>query len=288
MTLASSARTRRRLTIRRRGMLPGFNLSLAIVTFYLSALVLIPIAVLTWRASAMPAAELWAAVSGPRARAAFALSLGAAGTAALVNALFGFIVAWVLVRYEFPGRSLLDTLVDLPFALPTAVAGIALTAIWAESGWVGRHLSAAGIQVAYTPIGVTVALIFVGLPFVVRTVEPVLRELDPVLEEAAAVLGASRLRTFLQVILPATAPALGTGFSLAFARALGEYGSVVFISGNMPLRTEIVPLLIVTRLEQFDYAGAIGIAAVMLLVSFVLLLLGNLLQAQRRRRHEGA
>ncbi len=268
-------------------MLPGFGLSLGVVVTYLGLLVLLPIAVLAWRASTLRWDELLAVVTGPRARAAFALSLGASAAAASVNVVFGFIVAWVLVRYRFWGHAAVDALVDLPFALPTAVAGIALTAIWAETGWLGRHFAAHEIQIAYTPIGVTLALVFVGLPFIVRTVEPVLRELDPSIEEAAAVLGASRLRTFIAVILPTVWPALLTGFSLAFARALGEYGSVVFISGNMPMRTEIVPLLIVTRLEQFDYAGATGIAAVMLALSFALLLVINTAQARLRQHREG-
>jgi sulfate transport system permease protein len=270
--------------LRRRGVLPGFGLSLGIVLTYLGLVVLLPLAVLAWRASSLSGAQLLAAVSGPRTRAAFSLSLGASAWAASINVVFGFVVAWVLARYKFPGRALLDALVDLPFALPTAVAGIALTAIWSDTGWAGRTFAALGIPVAYTPLGVTVALVFVGLPFVIRTVEPVLYEIDPAVEEAAAVLGASRLRTFATIILPTVAPALLTGFSLAFARALGEYGSVIFISGNMPLRTEIVPLLIVTRLEQFDYPSAIAIAIVMIAISFVVLLLVNVLQGSMRRR----
>ena len=272
---------------RRRGVVPGFGLSAGITLTYLGLLVLLPLAVLAYKASGLTSAQLLAAVASPRARAAFRVSFTTAIAAAAVNVVFGFLVAWVLARYRFFGRALLDALVDLPFALPTAVAGIALTAIWGPTGWIGRFLTPHGIKVAYSPLGITVALVFVGLPFVVRTVEPVLHELDPQLEEAAAVLGASRMKTFTSVILPTVTPALLTGFTLAFARALGEYGSVVFISGNMPLKTEIVPLLIVTRLEQFDYAGATAVAAVMLAASFTTLLLINMLQARGRRRREG-
>jgi len=276
-----------RLRLRRRGALPGFALSLGVTIAYLSLLLLLPLAALVWRATSISTAELLSSLTGARARAAFALSFATSAAAASINVVFGFAVAWVLARYRFWGRSIIDTLVDLPFALPTAVAGIALTAIWAETGWLGSHLAARGIPVAYTPIGITLALVFVGLPFVVRTVEPVLQELDPQVEEAAAVLGAGRLRAFFTVVLPVVAPSLLTGFSLAFARALGEYGSVVFISGNMPLRTEIVPLLIVTRLEQFDYAGATAISVVMLASSFMVLLGVNLLQSRWRQLREG-
>ena len=268
----------------RRGPLPGFGLSLGITVAWLGLLVLFPLAVLVWKSASLSGAAFLAAVTGPRARAAYALSFGASLCAASINAVFGFVVAWVLARYRFPGRALVDALVDLPFALPTAVAGIALTAIYADTGWIGSRLAAHGIEVAFTPLGVTIALTFVGLPFVVRTVEPVLLELDPQIEEAAAVLGATRLRTFFSVILPTVRPALVTGFALAFARALGEYGSVVFISGNTPLKTEIIPLLIVTKLEQFDYAGATAIAVVMLAASFSLLLVVNELQAQAKQR----
>jgi sulfate transport system permease protein len=272
--------------LRRAGVLPGFSLSFGFVVLYVGVLVLLPLAALAWKALSLSRADFLAAVTGPRALAAFRLSFSASAAAAAINTVFGFVVAWVLARYRFFGCALVDALVDLPFALPTAVAGIALTAIWSD-GWVGRLLAAHGVQAAYSPLGITIALVFVGLPFVVRTVEPVLHELDPQIEEAAAVLGASRLRTFFSVILPTVAPAMLTGFSLAFARALGEYGSVVFISGNMPLRTEIVPLLIVTRLEQFDYAGATGIAVVMLAASFAILLGVNLLHARILRRRVG-
>src|SRR5581483_1999168 len=227
-------------------------------------------------------------VTAPRAVASYRLSLGASLIAALINAIFGFLVAWVLVRYRFPGRRIVDGLVDLPFALPTAVGGIALTAIYSGKGWVGRLIEPLGIKAAYAPLGIVIALIFVGLPFVVRTVQPVLEDLDPAFEEAAATLGANRRQIFTRIILPTAFPPLLTGFALAFARALGEYGSVVFISGNMPMRTEITPLLIMTKLEQFDYAGATAIAGVMLVVSFVLLLLINLLQGWSRNDRRAA
>jgi sulfate transport system permease protein len=267
-----------------RGALPGFRLTLGITLVYLCVLVLLPLGALILRASDLSWVAFVKAVTGPRAMAAYRLSFGASLVAALLNVVFGLVVAWVLARYRFLGHALLDAIVDVPFALPTAVAGIALTAIYAEAGWIGRFLEPLGVQVAYARLGVVVALVFVGLPFVIRTVEPVLKDLDPHLEEAAAVMGASRLRTFARVIWPSIAPAALTGFALAFARALGEYGSVVFISGNMPLRTEIVPLLIVTKLEQYDYAGATAIAVVMLGASFSILLVINLLQARGRRR----
>lgn len=231
-------------------------------------------------------AEFKAIVTAPRVLASFSLSIGASGGAALLNAVFGLLVAWVLVRYDFPGRRILDALIDLPFAMPTAVAGIALTTIYAGNGLIGRHLEPLGIKVAFTPLGIVVALTFIGLPFVVRSVQPVLMELDRETEEAAAGLGANRWQTFYRVILPALLPSWLTGFALAFARALGEYGSVVFISGNMPLRTEIAPLLIVTKLEQYDYAGATAIAAVMLVIAFLILFLINLIQAWNRKRYE--
>jgi sulfate transport system permease protein len=245
--------------------------------------VLIPLAALGWKSATLGGSAFVNAVASPRALAAYRLSFGAAGVAAAVNVVFGLVVAWVLARYQFPGRQLVDALVDLPFALPTAVAGIALTTIYAENGWLGRVLEPHGIKIAFARPGVVVAMIFVGLPFVVRTVQPVLLDLDVHMEEAAATLGASRLMTLRRVILPAVAPAASTGFALAFARAVGEYGSIVFISGNMPGKTEIVPLLIVTKLEQFDYAGATAIALVMLLASFALLFVINALQARNRR-----
>jgi sulfate transport system permease protein len=270
-----------------RGPLPGFGLSLGVTLTYLALIVLIPLAGLAFKSATLGAGELWQAVSAPRALAAYRLSFGASFIAGAVNAVFGLILAWVLTRYRLPAKGLLDAMVDLPFALPTAVAGIALTALFAEAGWIGRWLEPHGIKVAFARSGVAVAMIFVGLPFVVRTVQPVLMDIDPNMEEVAATLGASRLYTLRRVILPAVLPALLTGFALAFARALGEYGSIVFISGNMPMKTEIVPLLIVTKLEQYDYAGATAIALVMLLSSFVLLLIINTLQGWMTRRSGG-
>lgn len=263
---------------RRHGILPGFGPTLGFSMLYLSLVVLLPLSALFLRATGSGWQQIWATVTDPRVLAAYRLSFLASLTAAGVNAVFGLLVAWVLVRYDFPGKSLVDGLVDLPFALPTAVGGIALTTVYAGNGWIGRILAAAGIRAAFTPLGIVIALTFIGLPFVVRTVQPVLQDLDAELEEAALTLGANSAQTFLRVILPAAAPAVLTGFALALARALGEYGSVVFISGNMPMKTEIAPLLIMTKLEQFDYAGATAIAAVMLAASFVLLLGVNLLQ----------
>jgi sulfate/thiosulfate transport system permease protein len=272
----------------RRSVLPGFGITLGFTIVYLSLLVLIPLAGLFWKSASLTGAEFLAAVGSPRALAAYRLSFGAAFAAAAVNACFGLIVAWVLVRYRFAGRGVLDALVDLPFALPTAVAGITLTALLAKNGWIGGLLKPLGIRVAYTPLGVTVALVFIGIPFVVRTVQPVLQDLEPELEEAAASLGAGRFDTFRRVLFPSLWPALATGFALAFARAVGEYGSVVFISGNMPMKTEIAPLVIVTELEQWNYAGATAIAAVLLVVSFALLLGINALQRLGARRLAGA
>jgi sulfate/thiosulfate transport system permease protein len=266
-----------------RGSLPGFGLSMGLTLASLSLVVLIPLAGLVWKSAGLSGHELVAAVFSPRARAAYALSFGASFIAAAVNVVFGLVIAWVLARYRFPGRQIVDAMVDLPFALPTAVAGIALTTLYAENGWLGRFLEPHGFKVAFAPAGIAVAMIFVGLPFVVRTVQPVLLDLDAHMEEAAATLGASRLHTLRVVILPAVLPAASTGFALAFARAVGEYGSIVFISGNMPLKTEIVPLLIVTKLEQFDYAGATAIALVMLLASFGLLFIINALQSRVHR-----
>jgi sulfate transport system permease protein len=269
---------------RRRGVLPGYTPALTFTLVYLGLLVGLPLLALALKASQTTGREFLAAVSGPRALAAYRLSFGASLGAATVNAGGGLLVAWVLARYDFRAKALLDAVVDLPFALPTAVAGIALTSVYSQNGWIGRFLEARGIQVAFAPLGVGLALTFVGFPFVVRSVQPVLLDLDPRMEEAAAVLGAGRVRTFATVIFPALLPALLTGFTLAFARALGEYGSVVFISGNMPLRTEIVPLLIMTKLEQYDYAGATSIAVVMLAASFLLLVATHLLQARLHRR----
>lgn len=267
-------------------ILPGFGLTMGFTVLYLSLIVLIPLSATFVKAAGMTGHEFWNAVTGPRCLAAYRLSFGMSLAAALTNALFGCIVAWVLTRYTFPGRRFIDALVDLPFALPTAVAGIALTAVYARNGWIGHWLEPLGIQVAFTPLGVLVAMIFIGLPFVVRTMQPVIEDLDREVEEAAASLGATRGQTFARILLPSLLPPLLTGTSMAFARALGEYGSIIFISGNMPLRTEVVPLLIVTKLEQYDYAGAMAIAVVMLVASFVLLLLINQLQAWSSR-HAG-
>jgi len=272
------------ISVRRQSVLPGFHLALGFTLLYLSLIVLIPLSATLAKTLTMSWEAFWAAVSAPRVLASYRLSFGAALIAAAINTFFGLIVAWVLVRYRFPGKKLIDALVDLPFALPTAVAGIALTAIYAKNGWIGSVLEPLGVKVAFTPLGVLVALVFIGLPFVVRTVQPVLEDLEPELEEAAATLGASRWQTFGRVIFPAVLPALTTGFALAFARAVGEYGSVIFIAGNMPMVSEITPLLIITKLEQYDYAGATALAVVMLAASFLLLLLINYLQ-WRSRRH---
>lgn len=269
----------------KRGVLPGFHLSLGYTIFYLSLIVLIPLASLAIRSAQLDAHAFWATVTSPRVLASFRLTFGAAFAAAVVNSVFGVVVAWVLVRYSFPGKRLLDALVDLPFALPTAVAGITLTSVFASDGWIGALVAPLGIHVAYTPLGIVTALTFIGVPFVVRTVQPVLADLELEVEEAASSLGASRLQTLHRVIAPALVPALLTGFALSFARGVGEYGSVVFIAGNMPMKTEILPLLIVTKLEQYDYAGATALAVMMLAASFVFLLATNLLQ-WRARRHE--
>ncbi|MFY9820620.1 MAG: sulfate ABC transporter permease subunit CysT [Thermoanaerobaculia bacterium] len=264
--------------------LPGFGLALGFTLLYLGLMVMIPLSTVFLKTATMTWSAFWATVSGPRALAAYRLSLGAAFAGAAINAVFGLLVAWVLERYRFPGRRLIDAFVDLPFALPTAVAGIALATLYAKNGWVGRWLEPLGLRVAFTPLGVVVALTFIGLPFVVRTVQPVLADLDPEVEEAAASLGAGRWQTFRRVILPELAPAAITGFVLAFARALGEYGSVIFIAGNMPMRSEITPLLIMIKLEQYDYAGATAIAMVFLIASFTLLFLINFLAWRRNKR----
>ena len=265
-------------------VLPGFRLSLGFTIFYLALIVLIPLSALFLKTFTLTWSGFIDAVTSPRVMASYRLSFGASLIGAFLNVIFGGIVAWVLVRYRCPGKRMIDALVDLPFALPTAVAGIALTTLYSQNGWLGKLLVPLGIKVAFTPLGVLVALTFIGLPFVVRTVQPVLEEAERELEEAAASLGASRWQTFVRVIFPTILPALLTGFALAFARASGEYGSVVFIAGNMPMVSEITPLFIVTKLEQYDYAGATAIAMVMLLVSFVLLLTINLLQAWTRKR----
>lgn len=268
-------------------VLPGFNLTLGYTLLYLSLIVLIPLSALIFKTMSLSWAEFWDAVTAPRVMASYRLTFGASLIAATVNLFAGLLVAWVLVRYSFPGKKIVDALVDLPFALPTAVAGISLTALLAGNGWVGQFFEPYGIQLAFNPNGVVIALIFIGLPFVVRTVQPVLEDAEKELEEAATCLGATRWQTFSRVILPTILPALLTGFALAFARAVGEYGSVVFIAGNMPMISEITPLIIIGKLEQYDYAGATAVATVMLVISFLLLLLINGLQAWQRRRAVG-
>ena len=269
-------------------VLPGFNLSLGFTIFYLSLIVLIPLSAAFIKTSTLSLHEFWVAVASPRVIASYKLTFGASLIGASINAVFGLLTAWVLTRYTFPGKRIIDAMVDLPFALPTAVAGIALTAIYAPNGWIGSLLAPHGIKVAFTPIGVVIALTFIGLPFVVRTVQPVLEDLEAETEEAAASLGANRWQTFTKIIFPAIAPALLTGFSLAFARAIGEYGSVIFIAGNMPMVSEITPLIIITKLEQYDYAGATAVAVVMLIISFLLLLAINGLQWWSSRRNTSA
>jgi sulfate transport system permease protein len=261
--------------LRQHSVIPGFGLTLGYSVSYLSLVVLIPLVALAFKGAAQPWAQFSEAVFDPRTLAAWRLTFATAFLASLINALFGLIVAWTLVRYDFPGRRILDALIDVPFALPTAVSGIALTAIYAPNGWIGRWLQPLGIKAAFSPLGIVIALTFIGVPFVVRTLQPAVEDLDPAMEEAASLLGATRLTTLRRVILPALAPALSAGFITAFARALGEYGSVIFISGNMPMKTEIASLLIVTKLEQFDYSGAAAIALLMLVSSFILLFLAN-------------
>jgi sulfate transport system permease protein len=267
-----------------RRVLPGFNITLGYTILYLSLIVLIPLSALVFKTFTLTWDQFWAAVSSPRVLASYRLTFGASLIAALVNVVFGLLVAWVLVRYKFPGKKIVDALVDLPFALPTAVAGISLTALLAGNGWVGQFFEPYGIQLAFNPNGVVIALIFIGLPFVVRTVQPVLEDTEKELEEAATSLGATRWQIFRHVILPSIAPALLTGFAMAFARAIGEYGSVIFIAGNMPMVSEITPLIIIGKLEQYDYAGATAVATVLLLFSFILLLIINGLQAWQRKR----
>jgi len=267
-----------KLALKQYSVLPGFGLTLGYTLLYLSLIVVVPLWALMVRTASLPWEQFWTTVTDPRVLASYRLTFGASLVAASLNAVFGFVLAWTLVRYRFPGRKLLDALVDLPFALPTAVSGIALTAIFAKTGWIGQYLGPLGIKAAFSPLGVTIALTFIGLPFVVRTLQPALEELDAQAEEASASLGASRLQTFWRVIMPSVLPALLTGFALAFARALGEYGSVVFISGNMPLKTEITSLLVLTKLEQYDFAGASAIAMTMLTASFAILLAINVLQ----------
>ena len=269
---------------RKKRVLPGFGLSLGYTLAYLSLIVLVPLAAVFLKTTTLGLDQFWQVVTAPRVVASYRLSFGASLAAACINAVFGLMLAWALVRYSFPGKKLVDALVDLPFALPTAVAGIALTALYARNGWLGQYLEPWGIKVAFTPLGVLVALVFIGLPFVVRTVQPILEDLDTELEEAAASLGARRRQTFWLVVLPVIFPALLTGFALAFARAVGEYGSVIFIAGNLPMVSEITPLMIITKLEQYEYAGATAIATVMLVISFLLLLSINGLQAWTAKR----
>ena len=273
------------MSFRQPSVLPGFGLTFGFTTFFLSAMVLLPLAALVLAAASMTWSDFVHVVLSPRALGSFRLSFGASFLAAAINLVFGFIIAWTLVRYEFPGRAIIDALIDMPFALPTAVSGIALTTVFAQNGWIGRYLEPWGVKVAYTWLGVTLALTLISMPFAVRAVQPALLEVQRDLEEAAETLGAHRLYVFRRIILPTVLPALLTGFTLAFARALGEYGSVIFIAGNLPMKTEITPLLIVIHLEEFDYQGAAALGVVMLVISFVVLLAINLLQAWGRRRH---
>ena len=266
-------------------VIPGFGLTLGFAIAYLTLIILIPLAGLLWRSASLGSARFWQIATDERTLRALEISFGTALVAALVNVVFGTVVAWILVRYTFPGRRVIDAMVDLPFALPTAVAGIALTTLYAPNGWLGQILAPLGIKVAYTPLGIVIALVFVGLPFVVRTVQPIIEEIDKEVEEAAATLGASRWQTVSRVLLPGLAPAIVTGFALAFARGVGEYGSVIFIAGNLPYVSEIAPLLIVIRLEEYDYAAATAIAAIMLALSFLMLLVINLIQAWSRKRY---
>jgi len=283
-TLATPAAAPRPSTRATRRVLPGFHLTLGYTLFYLFLIVLIPLSALLFKTFSLTWVQFVEAVTSPRVMASYRLTFGASLIAAVVNVFAGLLVAWVLVRYEFPGKKIADALVDLPFALPTAVAGISLTALLAGNGWIGQYLEPLGIQLAFQPAGVVIALIFIGLPFVVRTVQPVLEDAEKELEEAAMCLGATRWQTFARVILPTIGPALLTGFAMAFARAVGEYGSVIFIAGNVPMVSEITPLIIIGKLEQYDYAGATAVATVMLVISFVLLLIINGLQAWQRRR----
>ncbi len=276
-----------KLTLKQPSVLPGFGLTLGYTVVYLSLVVLIPLSAVLLKTSTLTWSSFWAAVAEPRVVASYKLTFAASLVAACVNTVFGFVAAWSLSRYRFPMKRFFDALVDLPFALPTAVSGIALTAIYSKKGWIGRYLEPLGIHAAYTPLGIMIALTFIGLPFVIRTLQPAIADLDAGVEEAAATLGATRLQTFWRVIVPTLAPAILTGFSLSFARALGEYGSVIFIAGNMPMKTEITTLLITVKLDQYDYAGATAIATVMLAVSFSMLLLVNLLQWRTSHRYRG-
>ena len=275
-----------KLTLKKQSVLPGFSLSLGYTIFYLSLIVLIPLSAVVFKTASLSLPEFLETITAPRVVASYKLTFGASFFAALINSVFGFLTAWVLVRYPLPGKKVIDAFIDLPFALPTAVAGITLAAIYAPNGWLGRYLEPYGIKVAYTPLGVLVALTFIGLPFVVRTVQPILEDLEAELEEAAVCLGANRWQIFRRVIFPTLLPSILTGFALSFARAVGEYGSVIFIAGNMPMVSEITPLLIITKLEQYDYAGATAIASVMLAASFMLLFAINILQWWSRRYSE--
>ncbi len=283
MTISAAAATGWRF--RKPSVIPGFGLTFGFSLAYLALIILIPLSGLAWRSAELGWYDFWAIATDPRVVQSLKLSFGASLLAAAVNVVFGTIVAWVLVRYRFPGRRIVDAMVDLPFALPTAVAGIALTALYSPKGWIGALFAPLGVKIAYTPLGIVIALVFIGLPFVVRTVQPVMEEIDKEVEEAAATLGASRFQTIARVLLPGLAPAIITGFALAFARAVGEYGSVIFIAGNLPFKTEISPLLIVIKLEEYNYAGATAIAAIMLVISFVMLLVINLLQSWSRKRY---
>ncbi|MBQ4899595.1 sulfate ABC transporter permease subunit CysT [Paenibacillus sp. Marseille-P2973] len=267
----------------KRGVLPGFGLTMGYSVLYLSLVVLIPLSALLLNSTGLTWAKFWDVATDPRVLASYKISFLTAAAAGLIDTVLGLLLAWVLVRYDFPGKRLFDAMIDLPFALPTAVAGVSLTAIYSQNGWIGSLFEPLGIRLAFSPIGITLALMFIGIPFVVRTVQPVLQDLDAEVEEAAATLGASRFRTFRKVVLPELLPPLLTGFALAFSRGIGEYGSVVFISGNMPMKTEIAPLLIMSKLEQFDYAGATAVALLLLLISFVLMLLINSLQRRVRK-----
>ena len=283
--MTATAPAQRGWHFRRPSVIPGFGLTLGFTIAYLTLIILIPLSGVAWRTAELGWAEFWAIATDERTLKALEISFGTSLIAALVNVVFGVLVAWVLVRYRFPGRRIVDAAVDLPFALPTAVAGIALAAIYAPNGWVGQLLAPLGIKAAFTPLGIVIALVFIGLPFVVRTVQPVMEEIDREVEEAAATLGANRFQTITRVILPGLAPAMLTGFALAFARAVGEYGSVIFIAGNIPYVSEIAPLLIVIRLEEFNYAGATAVAAIMLIISFAMLFAINLIHAWSRRRY---
>ncbi|NLL05783.1 MAG: sulfate ABC transporter permease subunit CysT [Clostridiaceae bacterium] len=272
--------------IKQHSVIPGFGITMGFTFLYLTLLVLIPVSMVFFNSSSIGLVKFWEIASSERVLASLKISFGTSFLAALVNAIFGLLIAWVLERYTFPCKKIVDGLIDLPFALPTAVAGISLTTLYAPNGWIGKLFASLGLKISYTPLGITIALIFISFPFVVRTVQPVLKSIDLEVEEAAACLGATRLQTFIKVIVPELLPALITGFALAFARALGEYGSVVFISGNMPMKTEITPLLIRTKLEQYDYAGGTAIAAIMLIISFIMLLVINIFQWWASNRHK--